>query len=1302
LLGGSACSDPPKTTQAYQTAPDASLDGFAPSFGDAGKKGDTGAQPDTAPADTLDGATVAEPTDDALTDEAAIDDTAANDATAATDLAELADLEPALDLSGEDAISEVPDTAVDLTDLGGDATNAVDAAGDVSPGSCAGKCGKYDGAAKCQCDPDCAGFGDCCPDFEALCGGACKLDNECDDLNPCTDDACLEATCVHKGNGTCCKTDPECDDQNPCTTDQCTSSGCKHALKTCDDGLPCTADACDPANGKCSNVPVTGMCAIDGACQKAGQGYQSACLVCDPAQNPTGWTAKVGANCDDGSPCTEADACDAKGACTGKPKPSCCKSDADCKSYDPCMVGACSKSDGACGFTAKPQCCTAGVCCDTVNLALWPLGTQCGSTLLAVDYACNGNNGQQREGFPGCDGQKPSGCSNAAQSLHWTPWKTVVACTAAEKCVLSAGPPPICQPLQPKTCQLASNCGDGNPCTDDSCDNGKCLNLPKKCPDGPACEQGVCDAKNGKCVLVPKAGQCKIAGQCMAEGTKKPGDRCLACQTSKSTSNWTVTAACACSSGPCCDVAAGKWKPQGQKCGTDVKATQYACSPDGKSVESRAAYSGCSGSSGACSAAATDYAWEPWKTWKVCAAGTACEVKDPTQLGSCTVGADPLCSAKDEFESGTSVKTAYNLGTFDDTAAQKTVSPKLVLGSATDQDVLRWTVLDGVNGMAPKAEVTWAGAGPATVCLYAACSQGTGGKGCQAVTCPTGTNAVAHPDVSGVNPNGCCITAAAALLSWTPKVAGTWDATTTVFASVTNASSKCQQVQLTLEFGQKLTTPCTPGTTCCEPSGQFSPKQKSCGVTALAADYKCDSMSLGGKVLVRQAKAGCTGTGPTCASAAETYAWSDWTVIKACAANEKCEIPGPGQPGVCKASTQCPPGTTCCTSGGDFAAKGSKCGSLALKSEYKCADTTTKGGKLYVRKQYAGCTGNAQTCSSAPDNVAWSDWYGYSACPASEACVSGATDKPPSCDMPVPANLCDKYDPHEATESIAMARDLGSWKDTDAALWIDPKVHLKSATDKDFFKAAIEDVANLSDPKPTVEWSAPKPVTVCLYFRCTNGAGGKDCANLACPAGATNVADTAVSNASVNGCCLKTATGVLSISPDAPGNTDDSGTAFLTVQNGDLACQEVAVKVGFGGSMTPVCDPAKQWCCRGNATWAKKGTACGSVQKTEYQCSKPSAGGLVQSRPVTGSCQGGGVTCLTNQQVAGAWTTYAACTGDEWCSAFTPDAPGTCKAVVAGSCLNACGGKSKDGVCRCDGFCAINGDCLDKASQCGG
>ncbi len=36
-------------------------------------------------------------------------------------------------------------------------------------GSCAGKCGKYDGDANCQCDESCTEYGDCCSDYDKLC-----------------------------------------------------------------------------------------------------------------------------------------------------------------------------------------------------------------------------------------------------------------------------------------------------------------------------------------------------------------------------------------------------------------------------------------------------------------------------------------------------------------------------------------------------------------------------------------------------------------------------------------------------------------------------------------------------------------------------------------------------------------------------------------------------------------------------------------------------------------------------------------------------------------------------------------------------------------------------------------------------------------------------------------------------------------------------------------------------------------------------------------------------------------------------
>ena len=62
----------------------------------------------------------------------------------------------------------------------------------------------------------------------------------CDDGNPCTNDACDAAT------GTCTHSVVNCDDGQICTDDFCNTAtgGCTHTPTNCDDANPCTTDSC--------------------------------------------------------------------------------------------------------------------------------------------------------------------------------------------------------------------------------------------------------------------------------------------------------------------------------------------------------------------------------------------------------------------------------------------------------------------------------------------------------------------------------------------------------------------------------------------------------------------------------------------------------------------------------------------------------------------------------------------------------------------------------------------------------------------------------------------------------------------------------------------------------------------------------------------------------------------------------------------------------------------------------------------------------------------------------------------------
>jgi len=68
-----------------------------------------------------------------------------------------------------------------------------------------------------------------CNGAETCISGTCAAGTpvECDDMNPCTSDACAEsAGCAFTPVDGCCMADLDCDDGNPCTDDRCVASAC--------------------------------------------------------------------------------------------------------------------------------------------------------------------------------------------------------------------------------------------------------------------------------------------------------------------------------------------------------------------------------------------------------------------------------------------------------------------------------------------------------------------------------------------------------------------------------------------------------------------------------------------------------------------------------------------------------------------------------------------------------------------------------------------------------------------------------------------------------------------------------------------------------------------------------------------------------------------------------------------------------------------------------------------------------------------------------------------------------------------
>ncbi|MBM4342147.1 MAG: SMP-30/gluconolactonase/LRE family protein [Deltaproteobacteria bacterium] len=101
----------------------------------------------------------------------------------------------------------------------------------------------------------------------------------CDDLQPCTADACDKATgnCVFKPLSAGAK----CDDFTACTANTtCDGKGaCSGSAKNCDDSNACTWDGCDALTGACDNHPTAASCTDGDACTPADTCVGGKCVT---------------------------------------------------------------------------------------------------------------------------------------------------------------------------------------------------------------------------------------------------------------------------------------------------------------------------------------------------------------------------------------------------------------------------------------------------------------------------------------------------------------------------------------------------------------------------------------------------------------------------------------------------------------------------------------------------------------------------------------------------------------------------------------------------------------------------------------------------------------------------------------------------------------------------------------------------------------------------------------------------------------------------------------------------------------
>ena len=249
-----------------------------------------------------------------------------------------------------------------------------------------------------------------------------------------------------------------CDDGNQCTAeDTCESGICVGAVNVvCESDDPCQVAACDPASGCNTTVEPDGTpCAVP--CFEAATCQAGAC-------EPAAETAYLCPAPDADQPCVAELQCEAStGACTREilfPEGSACNADSDVCTYETCSA------EGACETTGEIDQCTT----QQQNNPCWT-------------WVCN----------------KKTGCIQTL-FVEGAPCDDNAPCTMNDTCLVTDIGQKAClgEPV---------DVDDGNPCTDDSCDEEGVSHEPI---DGIACDPDDGCTTQGMCV----AGACEAADTC--------------------------------------------------------------------------------------------------------------------------------------------------------------------------------------------------------------------------------------------------------------------------------------------------------------------------------------------------------------------------------------------------------------------------------------------------------------------------------------------------------------------------------------------------------------------------------------------------------------------------------------------------------------------------------------------------------------------------------------------------------------------------------------------------------------------
>lgn len=271
-----------------------------------------------------------------------------------------------------------------------------------------------------------------------------------------------------------CDSNEECDDGNPCSNDACIGNTCKYG--------PVYGDCCD------ESVPSPSqLCEGDTVCSASDTLAAGICTSCN-----------VDADCVEGNLCTIEECIDNQ--CVASQIDNCCLAEADCNDGSNCTVDSCDLATNQCGYdnSANPECCVQDADCDDENVC--SINVCIGNTCRvgpnsAIEKCCNDDD-DDCESDEICLDNQCIECDVDFNPLceDGNPC-TTGACDFASKLCTYEGVEGCC--LESK------DCNDGNKCTVTSCNVAAntcneaivvpgCCNSDVDCDNNIECDLDVC------------------------------------------------------------------------------------------------------------------------------------------------------------------------------------------------------------------------------------------------------------------------------------------------------------------------------------------------------------------------------------------------------------------------------------------------------------------------------------------------------------------------------------------------------------------------------------------------------------------------------------------------------------------------------------------------------------------------------------------------------------------------------------------------------------------------------------------